>query len=118
MKITIQKLEDQTPKGLTTGFRLHLNCVTEDGRAFVLIAVILVSRDVVEKQIPLPNLVVAAMIKSGLDGDGTELFVDSRRLDLNALSTSEPSLPLTVQLGGMDVLNAKMIEAVIKKQAK
>ena len=82
----------------------------------MLTAIILVSKDVVEKQIPLPNLVVAALAKSGLSDDGNELFVDSRRLDLSALSTTEPALPLTIQLGGMDVLNARTIEALVKKQ--
>jgi hypothetical protein len=116
MKITIQSLDDQTPKGLTTGFKLDLQCLAEDGRAFPLTAVILVSKDVVEKQIPLPNLVVAALAKWGLSDDTTELFVDSRRLDLSALSTAEPALPLTIQLGGHDVLNTKTIETLVKKR--
>jgi hypothetical protein len=110
MDIVINSVNDQTPKGLTTGFRLLLNCTSKDGKPFVMAAAILVSKDVIAKQIPLPNLVIAALQKSGLEEYVNELFVDSRRLNLDALSTAEPTLPQTVTLGGVEMLNAKMVE--------
>ena len=38
MKLTIEKIADQTPQGLSTGFRLILNCRTEDDRVFIVSA--------------------------------------------------------------------------------
>src|SRR5579864_3705955 len=110
MTITINSIADQTPKGLTTGFRIHLNCTSQDGKPFKIQAAILVSKDVLAKQIPLPNIVIAGLEKSGLEEYINEMFVDSRRLNLDALSTSEPTLPKTVTLGGADVLNSKTIQ--------
>ena len=107
-------IDDQTPKGLTTGFRLHLNCATAAGQPFTLKAAILVSKDVLAKRIPLPTLVIAALQKSGLEEYVNELFVDSRRLNLDALSTQEPALPQSVALGGVEQLNAKALEKLAK----
>jgi len=109
MTITIQSVDDQTPKGLTTGVRLRLNCLSPDGKPFVLGAAVLVHKTVVEKTIPLPNLVVAALEKWGLEECARELFVDSRLLNLDAISTAEPVLPRVVTLGGADILNQKTI---------
>jgi hypothetical protein len=114
MNITITGIDDQTPKGLTTGFRLHLNCATAAGQPFMMKAAVLVSKDVLTKQIPLPNLVIAALQKSGLEEYVNELFVDSRRLNLDSLSTQEPKMPQTVTLGGVEQLNAKAIEKLTK----
>ena len=113
MTITIQSVDDQTPKGLTTGFRLRLNCSTADGKPFVLGAAILVSKTVLEKRIPLPNLIIAALEKCGLEECTNELFVDTRRLNLDAVPTAASPLPCTVTLGGMEVLNQKALAKLI-----
>ncbi|MCY3023233.1 MAG: hypothetical protein NTW87_30010 [Planctomycetota bacterium] len=109
MTLTIQKLDDQTPKGLTTGFRLLLHCVSSDGKPFKLSAAILVSKPVIEKSIPLPNIVIAALERWGLEECAREMFVDTRRLDLAAVPLVETVFPCTVTLGGMDLLNQKSL---------
>ena len=114
MDLTIQRVEDQTPKGLTTGFRVRLFCATTDGKPIVLTAAILVSKDVMARQIPLSQLVLAALQKTGLEEYVNELFVDSRRLNLDALPTTEPVLPQTLKLGGVEVLNQKVVEKLAK----
>lgn len=114
MQIAINSVDDQTPKGLTTGFRVRLNCTSADGKPFTLTAAILVSKDVLAKKIPLPNLVIAGLQKNGLEEYVNELFVDTRRLNLDAVPTTDPALPMNVVLGGMDVLNAKVIEKLTK----
>jgi hypothetical protein len=114
MDIIIDHMEDQTPKGLTTGFRLKLSCKAPDGKAFQLTAAILVSKEVVEKQVPLSQIVLAALQKSGLEEYINELFVDSRRINLDALSTTDPAMPITVTLGGVELLNQKVVEKLAK----
>ena len=109
MQITIQSIDDQTPKGLTTGFRLRMNCLSPDGKSFVLGAAVLVSKTVIEKRIPLPNLIIAALEKSGLEECTNELFVDTRRLNLDAVPLEAPALPRAVTLGGMELLNQKAL---------
>ena len=113
LNITINSIVDETPKGLTTGFRLHLNCDSESGKPFRLTTAVLVTKEVVAKRIPLPNLVIAALSKSGLEEYCKELFVDSRHLKLETLSTSEPVLPQTVVLGGAPVLNEKALQKLL-----
>ncbi|HYF48806.1 MAG TPA: hypothetical protein VEJ63_05345 [Planctomycetota bacterium] len=114
MDIIIQRVEDQTPKGLTTGFRVRLFCATTDNKPFVTTAAILVSKDVMAKQIPLSQLVLAALQKTGLEEYVNELFVDSRRLNLDAIATTEPTLPMTLKLGGVEILNQKVVEKLAK----
>ncbi|HEY3320612.1 MAG TPA: hypothetical protein VGP72_09120 [Planctomycetota bacterium] len=110
MTITLESVDDQTPKGLTTGFRLRLNCSTAEGKKFVLGVVVLVSKSVLEKMIPLPNLVIAALERWGFEeGSAAEIFVDSRRLNLDGLSSVPSAFPKTVTLGGVEMLNQKAL---------
>lgn len=113
MQITIQSVDDQTPKGLTTGFRLRLNCASPEGKPFVLGAAVLVHKAVIEKAIPLPNLIIAALEKCGLEECTNELFVDTRRLDLDAVPTAATALPRAVTLGGMELLNQKALAKLL-----
>ncbi|MCZ7647718.1 MAG: hypothetical protein M5U26_21085 [Planctomycetota bacterium] len=115
MELTLLKVLDETPQGLTTGFRLKLTCQAGAGEPFQLDVPILVSKDVLARRIPLPNLVVAYLKKEGLEA-WPDLFVDSRRLNLEGLSAEEPALPLTLQLGGPDVLNAKALERLAARR--
>lgn len=109
MDITIEKVRDDTPQGLTTGFRLTLYCKAPNGKAFELDIPILVGKEVVTKGIPLSKLAIQHLERNGLD-QWPNLFVDSRQLDIDALTSDDPELPLTVTLGGPDVINEKMIE--------
>jgi hypothetical protein len=114
MDIIIQHMEDQTPKGLTTGFRVKLTCAAPEGQTFLLTVAVLVSKEVVEKQVPLTRIVLAALEKSGLEEYVNELYVDSRRINLDALSTSEPAMPITLTLGGVEKLNQRAVETLVK----
>ena len=118
MTLTIQNVDDQTPKGLTTGFRLRLNCLGPDGQPLLLPAVILVNKVVIEKSIPLPNIIIAALEKSGLEECTGELFVDTRRLNLDAVPLTDPVLPRTVTLGGMDILNQRALAKLVAAPAR
>jgi hypothetical protein len=115
MDVIINSVDDQTPKGLTTGFRVRLNCTSAQGKPFVLSAALLVSKDVLSRQIPLPNLVIAGLKKSGLEEYVNELFIDTRRLNLDAIPNSAPAFPQTVTLGGVELLNSKAVEKLTAK---
>lgn len=112
MDLTIVSIVDETPKGLTTGFRLKLNCEA-GGKSFVLDLPMMVSKDVLVQKVPLPDLAIAYLKKNGLESF-PDLFVDTRRIDLAALDKAVPSFPLTIPLGGMDVLNQKALEKLAK----
>jgi len=111
MEITVEKVVDDTPKGLSTGFRLKLHCACQ-GKTFQLDLPILLSKDVMEKKIPLQELVVSYLRKNGLD-EYPDLFVDSRKLDLSNLGPV-PQFPLQLTLGGHDILAQKALERLTK----
>ncbi|MBI3831382.1 MAG: hypothetical protein HY291_17825 [Planctomycetes bacterium] len=112
MELTILNIIDETPKGLTTGFRLKLNCEA-NGATFMLDLPILIGKEVLAQKVPLPDLAIAYLKKNGLESY-PDLFVDSRRIDLTTLGTA-PAFPLKITLGGMDVLNQKALEKLGKK---
>lgn len=111
MDLTIVSIVDETPRGLTTGFRLKLNCEA-GGKPFVLDLPMMVSKEVLAQKVPLPELAIAYLKKNGLESF-PDLFVDTRRINLATLGPA-PSFPITVALGGMDLLNQKAIEKLAK----
>lgn len=113
MELTILSIIDETPKGLTTGFRLKLNCEA-NGATFMLDLPILIGKEVLAQKIPLPDLAIAYLKKNGLESY-PDLFVDSRRIDLTTLGGAAPAFPYKITLGGMDMLNQKAIEKLGKK---
>jgi hypothetical protein len=115
MDIIVKTVDDQTPKGLTTGFRLKLHCEDSNGQSFSVEAAILISKEVIERQIPLPNIVLHMLKKEGFAG-GSDLFVDSRRVRLDELAAAEPTYPLTLTLGGPDALNQRVVDALANRQ--
>jgi len=110
MDLTVIKVLDETPKGLTTGFRLKLTC-SANGKQFVLDLPILVTKDVLTHNVPLPLIALEYLRKEGLSA-WPDLFVDSRRFDLAKLGSQEPAYPLTLALGGIDALNQKALAQV------
>ena len=114
MDIVIEKVRDDTPEGLTTGFRLTLCCRSPNGSTFELDVPIMVSGDVVARNIPLPKLAIQHLERNGLD-QWPNLFVDSRHLDLDKMTSDGPAYPLTITLGGPDVVNERMVEHIERK---
>ena len=115
MELTILGILDETPKGLTTGFRLKLTCQGPSGPSFVLDLPILVSREVMEQAIPLPLLVFRYLERNGLDA-WPDLFVDTRRLDLTGLGATEPAYPHKLPLGGPELLNQRVLDRLAAKK--
>lgn len=116
MEIIVEKVDDETPKGLTTGFRLKLRCATTAGRKFVVDAAVLVSKEVMGKRLPLSCIVFAYLQREGFAA-GSELFVDSRRLKLDEVAAAEPSCPFTLTLGGPDELNKRVVDELCARRA-
>lgn len=108
MDLTVKHIDDDTPKGLTTGFRLKLACEV-GGKSFVLEMPILMSKDAVQRGIPLPVLALRYLEREGFDS-WPDLFVDTRRLDLEDLPPDVPALPCTIILGGAEPLNKMVVE--------
>ncbi len=112
MDITITDVVDETPEGLTTGFRLTLKCLTTDKQAFKLDLPILVGKDVVNEMIPLPNLAIEYLKHNGLE-QHPNFFIDSRTMKLENLSKEEPALPLTIELGSIEELNQNAVKQLV-----
>ena len=111
MDIMIKEVVDETPKGLTTGFRLKLNC-EHQGKGFQLDLPILLSKEVLEKKIPLQELAIRYLERLGLD-EYPDLFIDTRKLDLSNFGPP-PNFPMTLKLGGHDILAQKALEKLAK----
>jgi hypothetical protein len=115
MELTIVRVIDETPKGLTTGFRIKLICQVAGGPEFQLDLPILVGKEVLREQVPLPRLVLAYLQREGLDA-WPDFFVDSRRLDLAGMDKTEPALPVTIPLGGVEMLAQRALEKLTGKK--
>jgi hypothetical protein len=115
MELTIVRVIDETPKGLTTGFRIKLICQVAGGPEFQLDLPILVGKEVLAQQVPLPRLALAYLRKEGLDA-WPDFFVDSRRLDLSAIEKTEPAFPITIPLGGVELLAQRAVEKLTGKK--
>ena len=113
MEITIESVDDDTPKGLTTGFCLKLNCKTPEGQSFQLDVPLLVGKEVMAKQVPLLNLAVGYLEHEGLAAY-PDLFVDSRQANMDKVDAPEFELPRTLSLGGPEILNKKILEQIAK----
>jgi hypothetical protein len=117
MELTILEVKDETPKGLTTGFRLKFKCQASSSAVFELDLPILVSKEVVARRIPLANLALAYLERHGLE-EWPNLFVDTRRLNLDAAATGEAAFPRKITLGSAEVLNQRTVEKLVQVQQR
>jgi hypothetical protein len=116
MDLTILGIQDETPRGLTTGFRLKFRCQAAPAPPFWLTLPIRVTREMLDKSIPLANLVLAYLRSEGLD-DYPDFYVDTRRFDAGALATEPPRFPITLTLGGNESLAQKAVAGLTARAA-
>ena len=114
MQLKILKIIDETPKGLTTGFQLKVVCQVETGPEFTIGVPVLITKAVIEQKIALSNLLILHLEKYGLDAC-PDMFIDTRKLELDKARPTEVPVPCTVDLGGMEMMNKRVVEKLSKR---
>lgn len=113
MQLKILKIIDETPKGLTSGFQLKVTCQVGDGKEFTIGVPVLITKAVVDQKIALSNLLILHLEKYGLDAC-PDMFIDTRKLELEKVRPAEVPVPCTVELGGLEMMNKRVVEKLIK----
>lgn len=114
MQLKLLHIKDETPKGLTSGFQLKITCQFEDGPEFIISVPVLITKVVVERNIALCNLLLLHLEKYGLDAC-PDMFIDTRKLDLDKARPEPVPVPCVVNLGGLDMMNKRVIDKLTKK---
>ena len=115
MDLLITHIKDETPKGLTSGFSLKVTCQEEGGQPVIISVPVLITRAVLDRNIPLPNILIRHFERFGLDAC-PDIFVDTRKLDLDSISGTLSDFPLKVKLGGVDDMNRKVLAKLAKSK--
>lgn len=116
MEMTIVKVLDDTPRGLTTGFRLTLTCQVEGTPPFQLELPIRLTKEILNLGIPMSNLAIAYLKAEGLDS-WPYFLVDPRRLNVASLSKDVPPFPLKLVLGGHEAVARRALDGITQRKA-